>query len=317
MDEGLSAERLAELCQHTIPRAGHRALLEGLSRLSPQHDFRWVLTRGGWYRLGGVVTESGARITENLDAWLQQLFRDCGETMGVFVERVAKAGYLVTRWLGKTHYFVAPTGPGSADFFQLEVEELQEVIARALIDPAAPPEDLDELMDPALPSAQPFEPLAAPHYVFRRVTDVSAFLAEMPRRPLQTPPIRRFISEWERSSAGRTGRFCDRWVLSLRNHKGVHGEAIFTATPACTYGGTIPRLHIPALARGPDLARLVQHFDHELGYPFAWYFCMIHSHHVPTSLGDSVYQDLRTGFDYLPERDQAVLAEWIRYPYCL
>jgi hypothetical protein len=44
---------------------------------------------------------------------------------------------------------------------------------------------------------------------------------------------------------------------------------------------------------------------------------MVNSHHVPTSLGDSVYQDLQTGFDYLPERDQAVLAEWIRYPYCL
>jgi hypothetical protein len=317
MDQDLSPERIADLGQHTIPSHGHRALLEGLNRLSPQHNFRWVLTRGGWYRLGGVVTEDGARVTEDLDVWLQQLFRDSGETMSVLVERVVKAGYLVTRWLGKTHYFVAPVGQGPADFFQLEVEELQEVVARPLIDPAAPPDDLDELIDPAIPGSQPIEPLASPHYVFRRVTDISTFFAEMPKRPLQTPPIRRFISEWERSSAGHSGRFCDHWALSLRNHRGVHGEIILTATPVCTYGKTIPRMHIPALARGPDLARLVQQFDHKLGYPFAWYFCMLNSRHVPTSLGDSVYQDLQTGFDYLPERDQAVLADWIRYPYCL
>ena len=317
MDEGLSPERIADLCQRTIPGPGHRALLEGLGRLSPHHHFRWVLTRGGWYRLGGVVTEGGARITDNLDAWIQQLFRDCGEAMSVLVDRVATAGYLVTRWLGKTHYFVAPTGEGSAAFLQLEVEELQEVVARALIDPALPPEDLDEIIDPAASESQPVHPLGAPHYVFRRLTDVSTFLEKMQTRPLQAPPIKRFISEWGRSSAARTGRFCDHWVLSLRSHRGVHGEKILTATPTCTYGRTVPRLHIPALARGADLARLVQQFDHELGYSFAWYFCMVHSHHVPTSLGDSVYQDLQTGYDYLPEQDQAVLADWIRYPYCL
>ncbi len=317
MARDLSPERIAEVCQRTIPGPGHKALLEGLSRLSPQHSFRWAVTRGGWYRLGGVITEDGARITDNLDAWMQQLFRECGETMSVLVERVARAGYLVTRWLGKTHYFVAPTGDRPADFLQLEVEELREVVVRALVDPAVPPDQLDELIDPVRPGSQPGEPLAAPHYVFRRVTDISAFLEEMPRRPLQTPPLKRFVDEWARSSAGRTRAFCDHWVVSLRSHRGVHGGPILTATPACTYGRTIPRLHIPALARGSDLARLVQHFDHNLGYPFAWYFCMVNSHHVPTSLGDSVYQDLQTGFDYLPERDQAVLAEWIRYPYCL
>lgn len=316
-EEGLSPERIAALCQRTIPGPSHRALLQGLGRLSAEHDFRWVLTRGGWYRLGGVVTEGGARVTDNVDVWIQELFRDCRETMNVLVERVATAGYLVTRWVGKTHYFVAPTGEGPADFLQLEVEELQEVIAHPLINRETPPDDLDELIDPAMPRAQSFEPLAAPHYVFRRVTDVSAFLDKMPKRPLQTSPIKRFVSEWGRSSAGRTRRFCDHWVLSLRSHKGVHGEPILSATPASTYGKTIPRLHIPALARGPDLARLVQQFDHKLGYPFAWYFCMVHSHHVPTTLGDSVYQDIQTGFDYLPDRDQMVLAEWIRYPYCL
>lgn len=317
MARGLSPEHIAELCQRTIPGPGHRALLEGLRRLSPQHDFRWVVSRGGWYRLGGVITASGAPITDNLDAWMQQLFRACGEAMSVLVERVARTGYRVTRWLGKTHYFVAPTGDRPADFLQLEVEELQEFVAHALIDPAAPPASIDELIDPAMPGFPSGEPRAAPHYVFRRVTDVNAFLEGLPRRPWQTPSIKRFVEEWARSSAGRTRRFCEHWVLSLRSHRGVYGEPILTASPACTYGRTIPRLHIPALARGSDLARLIQQFDHQLGYPFAWYFCMVHSHHVPTSLGDSVYQDLQTGFDYLPERDQAVLAEWIRSPYCL
>lgn len=316
-DDDLSPSALAELCQYTIPSSRHQALLQGLRRLSPKYEFRWVLTRGGWYRLGGVITDDGRRIAQDLEVWVQQLFHDCGEAMHVLVDRVAEARYLTTRWLGKTHYFVAPIGAGPADFLQLEVEELQEVITPVRVDPATPPDDIDQLIDPVVTPGQPLQPITAPHYEFRRVTDVSAFLAEMPRRPLQTPPIQRFLSEWTRSSAGRTGQFCHRWVLSLRSHQGMHGETMSTATPTCTYGKTIPRLHVPALARGADLAWLVQQFDRELGYPFAWYFCMVHSRHVPSTLGDSVYQDLQMGFDYLPERDQAVLAEWIRYPYCL
>lgn len=312
-----SHARIAELCHRTIPSPDHQGLLQGLHRLSPDHRFRWVLTRGGWYRLGGLVTPEGARVTDNLELWAQALFRECGGAMEALVERVVKARYLATRWLGKTHYFVAPTGEGAAAFLQLEVEEIQEVIDRALFNETAPPEDLDELIDPVVPRAHDVRPRAAPHYSLRRITDIKTFLAEMSDRPKQYHPIKRFVKEWEDSSAGRATRFCDHWVLNLRRHTGPHSEPILNATPACTFGKPIPRLHIPAIARGPDLARLVQRFDHELGYPFAWYFCMVHSHHVPKSLGDTVYQDLWAGFQYLPDSDQAILSKWIRYPYCL
>ena len=50
---------VAEMCVRVPVSAGAAGLARELVKLSPQLFFRDVLTRGGWYRLGGVIDTNG------------------------------------------------------------------------------------------------------------------------------------------------------------------------------------------------------------------------------------------------------------------
>lgn len=47
---------VAEMCVRVPVSAGAAGLARELARILPQRSFRDVLTRGGWYRLGGVIS---------------------------------------------------------------------------------------------------------------------------------------------------------------------------------------------------------------------------------------------------------------------
>lgn len=47
----------------------------------------------------------------------------------------------------------------------------------------------------------------------------------------------------------------------------------------------------------------------------AWFFYMLKDLWVPTQLGVAVFKDISKDFSYLPERDVAVLKDWINTPY--
>ena len=100
-------------------------------RILPDLDFHHVLTRGGWHRIGGIVDGEGKRITHTLREWLETM---SGGDVQALYEEYGEAGYIATCLQGKTHYFIAQTGESAGDFVQLEVEELQEVTDRLLLD---------------------------------------------------------------------------------------------------------------------------------------------------------------------------------------
>jgi hypothetical protein len=52
-----------------------------------------------------------------------------------------------------------------------------------------------------------------------------------------------------------------------------------------------------------------------VGYPFAWFFYMVKGKLVSPHYGVAVYKDISGDFSYLPERDVAVLKDWIDTPY--
>ena len=133
------------------PRPHHSGLLEIANRICPGCTFRYALNRGGWYRPGGLIDAKGVRIAESLGTWARIELDACDGDMGELVERNADKGLLVTRHTGRTHYFVAAYGSAPSDFLQFEVEELQEVLDRKLIDNGKPPEDLQELIEPIAP----------------------------------------------------------------------------------------------------------------------------------------------------------------------
>src|SRR5664279_1757845 len=57
---------VAEMCVRVPVSAGASGLAKELARIAPHLIFRDVLTRGGWYRLGGVIDDLGTHITDDL-----------------------------------------------------------------------------------------------------------------------------------------------------------------------------------------------------------------------------------------------------------
>jgi hypothetical protein len=117
--------------------------------LAPELTFRQVLSRGGWYRLGGVVD---ANQRPSSDIWRPGPSSELAahdDDMAALCDDYADRGLRATRLTGRTHYFVAATGAGATDFVQIEIEELQEVVCHPLFAAETGlPSGIEELIDP-------------------------------------------------------------------------------------------------------------------------------------------------------------------------
>ena len=127
------------------PRPHHVSIVAVAQKYLPTVTFKQALSQGGWYRLGGVIRPDGTRLTSDIEAWATAELNKCGDDIGQFLEHHEEEHLIATRWSGQTHYFVAAYGTEPAQFFQLEVEEIQEIVDRQLIDSEQPPADLAEL----------------------------------------------------------------------------------------------------------------------------------------------------------------------------
>lgn len=308
-------QRLSTEIETAPPRPHHSALLARLAELLPGCDFRFALTRGGWYRPGGLIRPDGTRVTDDLERWAETELAGCGGDLAECIERHDGAGLLATRHTGRSHYFVGAYGPGAADFVQLEIEELQEVLDRRLLDPASPPTDLMELTDPVAPLCVDPLPVARPYYRFRRLTDIRQVLARQCNPGDGRAPLARFMEEWERSQAAVRGHFSDRWVIAIREHQDRYRNPVLSASPVPRHARKLKTFHWHDAARGVELADQILRFDRVAGYPSAWYFHLVAGGLVPRTLAYALKSDLDDGFSYLPEAGMQLLNEWVGQPY--
>ena len=220
--------------------AGPGILAKELARHLPELHFRRTLCRGGWYRLGGVLAADGSRISDDLESWAEMTLAACDGDFDALRDEYAGTGLIATRRVGRTHYFVAPTGEKSADFLQLEIEDLQETQAHTLFAQTPAPTAIDELIDPDL-GHHNGQPVGLPYYTFRRLTHIGDLLARLrqadpPRRnpfivsrttganPVPGTPLLSatsgsspFASTWTASS--RTSSVPNRFPRSMANHQ--------------------------------------------------------------------------------------------------
>ena len=314
IDDHALQQLVAEL-EATPPRPHHSGLLETASRALSGQPFRFALSRGGWYRPGGVVTASGERVADKLEAWAEAELADCDGDMETFFERHGNEGLLATRHSGRTHYFVAPYGPAPADFLQLEIEELHEVLDRRLFADDTPPTDLQELIDPLQPSMVEAHPVAPPHYQFRRLTDMRYVVARLPAPVGQVHPLSRFIAEWDSSQARSKIHFCDHWIVALREHQDRYRNPVLSASPVSVHARKLKSFPWNTQAHGVDAANQLLAFDRAAGYSGAWYFHMVAGGLTPRDIAAVLAGDLDAGFNYLREQDAKLLVEWMRAPY--
>ncbi len=307
------APEVAALCDRIQPEAGHTSLLKAVNNLTESQHFEHRLTRGGWYRLGGVMAPGGKRVTEEISDWAE---RESDGDVTRLMARHRDEGLVATRVVGRTHYFVASVGTGPLDFLQLEVEELQEVQDHPLLPPGYAPGNLAELVDPAECPRLPPDPVGPPRYAFRRLFCGKVLLAELKTEHGNLVPLARFAEDWRNSSAGEFAILSDHWVLSVQETRNRYGEPNLIARPV-PVDKEVPNLQIAVPPRGAELADLIRTFDQQTGYTFAWYFWMLTSRRVPHTLVEAVQQESLRIDDWLPAKDLKVLQAWNRQPYCV
>jgi len=154
-----------------------------------------------------------------------------------------------------------------------------------------------------------------PFLAMRRLTPVADLLARMRKQKPEPQPIHRFIEAWERSSAGAASRFSNHWVLGVREHLDRYRQTIVQATPVAAVNGAPPRFDGTFGVQGLPLYHALSRYDKAAGYPMAWFFNMITSRSVPHALSAAVIDDTQAGFHYLPDRDAAVVKDWLHHPY--
>jgi len=310
MAAGIDLNILAAACDAADAAAGPAALQAALADCLPGLQFQPVLCRAGWHRLGGVLDADRQRVTDDIRGWLEG---EAGDDLEGFVVRHHAHGLVATRVQGRTHYLTADTGEAPEAFVQLEVEELQEVTDRLLLPADWLPDDIEDLLDPMQRETLPAEPVAAPRFVFRRVVAVPELLHSSGDR---LASLKRFMYDWDASSAARSGRFAGHWVLSLREDRGSDGDAYLSAKPV---PATAPAVDLSPYNGNSGEALLddIRRFDQAQGYAFAWFFHMLTSRAVPFQVGEAVLADLAADYAYLPPRDALILSAWANRRYAV
>jgi hypothetical protein len=305
-------ETLATFCQAFDSDKGIERLSKQINQLMPNLNFTHVITRGNWYRLGGVVDSEYRPITQNIAQWADLT---SGGNVDQLITEYLDAGYFATRLAGKTHYFTAPYGDAPEQFIQLEIEELMEVLDRPLVERDWFPESLEEFLDPLdYPRLEP-EPVGKAYLQFRRITPIESLLMEAAKENQAMKNLKRFFNDWTASSAGLNGVFCEHWILALREYQDSDGEYLLSAKPYSTYQGNSSLLLPTQKPHGADLANTIHGYDRRVGYPFAWFFNMLSSKSDNFALAEAVLKDQLGAFDYLPPRDLRVLRAWESQPY--
>ncbi len=308
--------QIAEICRRTTPNQNHDALLTALNQTTEHPPF--VLAKVGkeWYRVGGVVNAFTHRVSDNLLQWVENAFSEADEDMDTFLEKHQESAYQTTRFDGRTLYFTASVGSRASDFIQLEVDVLQEVIDRPLINPKVPPEDISDITDPLDYSPKIGEPLGQSRYVLKRLTHMGEFINALDRHAFHVTRVHRFLNDWEQSSA-HNEPFCRHWIFKLTESMGQLGEAQLAATPVSLCNASLPKLDDAGQLNPTDLANSLRRFDRRAGHPFAWYFFMLRQKSVTPIVAQSVMKHIQQEFRYLPDRDINLLQKWLAEPYYL
>jgi hypothetical protein len=303
---------IVETCAKTAVSAGPATLVKALGNTIPDWKFRHSFARGGWYRLGGIVDDTGNRLSDSLESWVEQELDARDGDFQQLADDYSDRNLFATRLVGQTHYLVASEGEKHDGFLQLEIEDLQEVRAHQLF--ANDPMSIEDLIDPRDSKETPF-PVGLPFYAFRRLQHIGAFLHRMLAQKPEPAPIHRMVEDWAKSSAGNTSAWYNHWVIATREHLDRYHQPVFRAQPIPTLAGDPPEFEAPRGTNGLKLHEALTHFDREVGYPMAWYFHMLTTKAVPHWVAQTTVEDALSGFAYLPQKDVEVIRSWLHRSY--
>lgn len=311
----LAGQDITECCKKIIPGQTEDLLLQQLRQLIPNFPLRLAMAGDEWYRLGGVADMAGHRIANDVIEWAERTYLECGQNLQTLIEYSIEQKLIATKQTGKTLYFVVQTGDRAEDFTLIEIDKTHEVSDRLLVNEQCPPDDLEEFIDPLQPFCIESFGFGHSRYTYRRKTDVKLFMEVINERHPGEHPVQRFMDDWNRSSAGLKHPLCDDWIIRPSQNTGRFGEKIVNVEVINTKSRALPDLQGYASKKGSALANELNHFDRQAGYPFAWFFHMVKGLYVSPHYAEAVFRDISGDYAYLPERDEAILRDWIASPY--
>lgn len=311
----LSGQKISKLCKQQIPGKDDSSLLNKIQAMAGDYPVSLARTGDEWYRIGGVVDKDGARITNDLIEWVDRTFLECGQNFQTLIDYALEMELIATRQIGRTLYFVIETGTKAEDFILLEIDKTLEVADRLLINEDHLPEDQEDIIDPLTPAMIESYDIGHSRYQYRRKTDIKLFMETLNQHHTGEHSVQRFLDDWNRSSSAAKQVFSHDWIIRPYQHTGRYGEQIINAEVINIQRQRLPHLEDLVGKHGNTLHNVLARFDRQAGYPFAWYFYMVKGKLVSTHNGEAVYRDISGDFAYLPERDEAVLRDWIASPY--
>lgn len=197
------------------------------------------------------------------------------------------------------------------------------------------------------------QPFGGPEYRLGRVTDVAEHLAlitqvgaadklrlEQTRlvpcddknRPLEDQAVPyydmfpeqravkpngvRLFDDWRESSAGRAGtEFCAHWFIDPSDWTDEKGRRSVSLIPQWVTSKKLPKIEFKRNLTSYGLYDKLLAFDTKAGYPFAWYFFMLHGNRIGSWAAQMVLDAAEQGLIVLAEHDYRVLRRWGNHQY--
>lgn len=305
-------DKLAEGIAQTKPRPHHTLLLDYLKSAWPEVTFQHRLTRSGWYRPGGVLSSTGQEMSKDLENWLHQSLDKVQDFDQLLVD-LEVIQPLVTRYNGSTHFFTARFAAAPEACWQLEVEELQEVMDRRLLnDQADLPEDLSDLLEPLQPAALDAQPLGPPAYQLGRLMNLHEVLADAVNEPL----LKRFFKEWQQGPGASTD-FHQYWFFQRHESLSRYGINQLRLQPHAIKAKQLKTQPWDLKQDALGIAAQLRAYDKTAGYSGAWYFGLVAGNLVPRELAARLQEDWQDDYRYISERQHQLVQGWLHQPYTL
>lgn len=318
-----------------------------------------VEDRGGMDPRGRVLDQQFNEVAPNAREWLWGTLEAAGPDLRRAAKVLsARKDLLRTAYALKTAYFTATTGDRPEDFVQLEIEIVQECLCPTLVPNFSYGDTIDSMLR-ELESGDRDQPIGPPRYLAVRIEHMAqflvrsdahaakehrAFLAQWNERvvvrtdergqvisrlpfaeafpdaaKLAVTRERRWMFDWEESSAGESGaRVEDHWIIDFaEGSSATHVASWCSFIPQWVTAKRLPSAQSAKLTRKSNdlIADWLDAFDRKVGHPFAWYFFMLHGNRIDDAVGHTVAEAARYNAGWMPENDRAVLARWANAPY--
>lgn len=134
------------------------------------------------------------------------------------------------------------------------------------------------------------------------------------------PPAARLFQDWQESSPGKNGRhLCNHWFAQCNDYTNAKGQRSMYFCPqwADADGGLeLPEIFPDWEASPYGVMESLSQFDQQVGYPFAWFFYMLHGNRIGDAAGGVIAKAIQKGtIKSLPDWDEKVLLHWCETPY--